>query len=87
MDLAIHPLSPERLPDLAELFGQGGDPKWCWCTWYRLRNAGFSSGSAEGHRAVLEQATHDDAAVGRGPGLLAYDGEAVVGWVSVGPLE
>ena len=31
MDLTIHALSPERLPDLAELFAQGGDPKWCWC--------------------------------------------------------
>jgi GNAT superfamily N-acetyltransferase len=87
MDLVVTPLSPERLPDLASLFEQGGDPKWCWCTWYRLRNAGFSKGSAEGHRAVLDRATREDAALGRGPGLLAYDGGEVVGWVSVGPRE
>ena len=87
LPVEILPLTPDRFADLATLFEQGGDPRWCWCTWYRLRNAGFSSGSAEGHRAVLEQATRDDAAVGRGPGLLAYDDDAVVGWVSVGPRE
>ena len=87
MDLTIAPLTPERIPDLARLFDQGGDPKWCWCTWYRLRNADFSAGGAERHRAALERATRDDAAVGRGPGLLAYDGGEVVGWVSVGPRE
>lgn len=29
-DLQILPLNPDRLPDLAALFDQGGDPKWCW---------------------------------------------------------
>jgi len=28
--LEIQPLTPARLPDLAALFAQGGDPKWCW---------------------------------------------------------
>jgi hypothetical protein len=29
-DLAIHPLTPDRWDDLAALFQEGGDPKWCW---------------------------------------------------------
>ena len=29
-DLEILPLTAERVPDLAALFAQGGDPKWCW---------------------------------------------------------
>lgn len=87
MDLELRPLTPGRVPDLATLFEQGGDPKWCWCTWYRLRNADFSSGGAERHRTVLERAAGDEAALGRAPGLLAYDGATVVGWVSVGPRE
>ena len=33
MALDIQPLTPERLPHLAALFNQGGDPKWCWCDW------------------------------------------------------
>jgi hypothetical protein len=32
--LGIPPLTPYRLPDLADLFEQGGDPKWCWCKSY-----------------------------------------------------
>jgi hypothetical protein len=31
--LDIQPLTPARIDDLAVLFGQGGDPKWCWCDW------------------------------------------------------
>jgi len=83
--LEIHPLTPDRLPGLAALFGQGGNPKWCWCAWYRVRNTDFSTGGAARHRAILEAAVEHDATEDRAPGLVAYrDGEAV-GWVSVGP--
>ena len=85
--LEIVPLTPGRLPDLARLFGQGGDPKWCWCSWFRLRNADFRTATAESNRAVLERATVTTAAQGRAPGLVAYrDGEPI-GWVSLGPRE
>ena len=85
--LEIHPLTPDRLADLAELFGQGGDPKWCWCAWYRLRNLDFSNATAESNSAVLEAAVDSTAAEDRAPGLVAYrDGEAI-GWVSLGPRD
>ena len=83
--LDIRPLIPERLPDLAALFGQGGDPKWCWCAYYRIRGVDFSSGSSAKHQAVLETAAAEGVVEGRAPGLVAYDGGDVVGWVSVGP--
>ena len=87
IDLDIQPLTPERLPDLAGLFEQGGDPRWCWCAYFRVRGTDFSAGSKARHRSVLETATGDLAGEGRAPGLVAYaDGEAV-GWVSVGPRE
>ncbi len=85
MALDIRPLTPDRLADLASLFEQGGDPKWCWCAYYRIRGVDFSSGSTAKHKAVLERATEDGAVDGRAPGLVAYDGAAAVGWVSVGP--
>ena len=86
-ELEILPLTPERLPDLGGLFGQGGDPKWCWCAWYRLRSVDFKTATADTNRAVLEEATSRLAAEGRGPGLIAYrDGEAI-GWVSLGPRD
>ena len=83
--LDIRPLTPERLPDLATLFEQGGDPKWCWCTWFRMRNADFGKGGAARHRATLSQAAENGVAEDRAPGLVAYDGDEVVGWVSLGP--
>ena len=87
MDLDIQPLTPERLPDLGSLFSQGGDPKFCWCAFYRVRGMDFSTATAESNRAVLEGATHALAAEGRAPGLVAYaDGEPV-GWVSIGPRD
>jgi GNAT superfamily N-acetyltransferase len=87
IDLDIQPLKPERLPDLARLFEQGGDPKWCWCAYFRVRGISFSGGGKTRHRGILERATDDGVREGRAPGLVAYaDGEAV-GWVSVGPRE
>jgi GNAT superfamily N-acetyltransferase len=85
--LEIHPLTAERLPDLAALFGQGGDPKWCWCSFFRLRNVDFKGATATSNRGVLERAVTTTEAVGRAPGLVAYrDGEAI-GWVSLGPRD
>jgi len=85
--LVIEPLTPDRLPDLAQLFGQGGDPKWCWCAYFRIRGVDFSAGSGARHRAVMERATTDGAEIGRAPGLVAYRDREIVGWVSVGPRE
>lgn len=84
-DLQIHPLTMERLPDLAGLFEQGGDPRWCWCSFYRVRSVDFRGSTPGSNRQILEAAVATSAADGRAPGLVAYrDGEAV-GWVSVGP--
>ena len=86
-DLDIRPLTPERLPDLASLFEQGGDPKWCWCAYFRIRGFDFSKGGKERHRAAMEAATYAAADDDRAPGLVAYDGDKAVGWISIGPRE
>ena len=86
-DLEIRPLTPKRLPDLAGLFEQGGDPKWCWCASFRVRGMDFTKPRPADNRAVLEKAARADARKGRAPGLIAYrDGEAI-GWVSFAPRE
>ena len=86
-ELEIHPLTPARLPDLAALFGQGGDPKWCWCSFYRVRSVDFRSATASGNRRVLESAVTELAREGRAPGLVAYRQGEAVGWVSLGPRD
>jgi GNAT superfamily N-acetyltransferase len=86
-ELEIHPLMLARLPDLAELFGQGGDPKSCWCSWFRVRSVDFRSATPAANRRVLEGAVTELRAEHRAPGLVAYrDGEAI-GWVSLGPRD
>lgn len=86
-DLEILPLTAARVPDLARLFGQGGDPKWCWCSYFRLRSLDFQGATPASNRRVLERAVRTTAADGRHPGLVAYRDGAAVGWVSVGPRD
>ena len=87
MTLDIRPLTRDRLPDLATLFGQGGDPKWCWCSWYRVRSIDFATATQAGNRRVLEGAVEATAMEDRSPGLVAYRHGEAVGWVSVGPRD
>jgi ribosomal protein S18 acetylase RimI-like enzyme len=82
-DLSIVPLTPGRLDDLASLFDQGGDPKWCWCAYFRVRGQTWSNATPAANRSLLGELADRAPA----PGLIAYrDGQAV-GWVSLGPRE
>jgi GNAT superfamily N-acetyltransferase len=85
MALDIMPLTPDRIVDLATLFDQGGDPKWCWCSYFRVRGRDWTNSTGAENRLVLEAAAEALAAEGRAPGLLASRDGVVVGWVSVGP--
>ncbi|MEO6578207.1 MAG: GNAT family N-acetyltransferase [Candidatus Limnocylindria bacterium] len=86
-DFAFHPLTPDRLGDLASLFGQGGDPKWCWCSFFRVRSVDFATQTAEENRAILSELVTAPGRAGRAPGLIAYRGGEAVGWVSIGPRD
>jgi len=52
-DLTIVPLTPDWLDDLATLFDQGDDPKWCWCASFRVRNQSFSRATVAANRSIL----------------------------------
>ena len=82
-DLTIEPLTPGRLGDLASLFDQGGDPKHCWCTWYRLPNQSYAKATTADKRAHLGGLAERTPK----PGLVAYRDGRAVGWVSMGPRE
>lgn len=86
-DLEILPLTQARMPDLAALLEQGGDPKWCWCSYYRLRSLDFQGSTPASNRRVLEKAVRTTRKDGRAPGLVAYRDGVVIGWVSVGPRD
>ena len=52
----VRPLTPDRFADLAALFEEGGDPKWCWCTYFRFRGRDWSNSTADGQSRRAEGA-------------------------------
>lgn len=83
-ELEIRPLTTERFADLAELFNEGGDPKWCWCQYFRKQGLDWTNSTTAGNRAGLESlAARPDLA----PGLVGYRDGRAVGWVSLAPRE
>ena len=81
--ISIVPLTPDRFADLATLFEEGGDPKWCWCVYFRFRGRDWTNSTAAQNRTALETLSERPLA----PGLLAYQDDRPVGWVSLGPRE
>ena len=82
----VVPATPERWPDLEELFGPRGAVGGCWCMYWRLPRKEYEVGKGDANRNAL----HTLVAGGGGqrryaPGLLAYLEGRVVGWAAVAP--
>jgi GNAT superfamily N-acetyltransferase len=83
-EYAIHPVTPERWPDLEALFGPHGACAGCWCMWWRLSRAQFGE-QARGGGAANHEALKAIVDSGQVPGLLAYAGDTPVGWCAIAP--
>ena len=81
--LDIKPLSMDNWDALAELFAAGGDPRWCWCQFWRKPGANWSNTTPQENRADLEALVGVDPA----PGLVAMRDSVAVGWVGLGPRD
>jgi GNAT superfamily N-acetyltransferase len=79
----IVPLTPARWNEVAGLFGEGGDPKTCWCMFWRLRSKDWSFANPHEVRDGFHRLVDEDR--DPAPGLLALRGGRAVGWVSLGP--
>jgi ribosomal protein S18 acetylase RimI-like enzyme len=83
----IHPVTPERWPDMVDLFerrgvrgGRRNTPAYgCWCMYWRDRSLA--------HGEPKKRAMAKLVRAGREPGLLAYDDGVPVGWVAIAPRE
>ena len=81
----IRPLTRETWEPLAELFSAGGDPRWCWCQFWRKPGSNWSNTTADDNRSELRALVDRD---GIAPGLVALDDEGKpIGWVGLGPRE
>ncbi len=78
-ELTYHTLTPLRWGDLEALFGAHGAAGGCWCMWWRMKQADFSTSAGEKNKAAFKQIVEANEI----PGILAYDQEKPVGWVSV----
>jgi GNAT superfamily N-acetyltransferase len=82
VDLDVRPATAERFTDVATMLGPKNPTSTvCWCLTYRL--------GATVNRALIGQARAEHVRQlcdrDRAPGVLAYDGEEVVGWAAVAP--
>ncbi len=83
MAVDVRPLTPDRLDDLADLFGSNATTRGCWCMWFvgtsKEVEAGWHGG---GNRRAFEALARE---ADPPMGLLAYDGDLAVGWLATGP--
>jgi GNAT superfamily N-acetyltransferase len=78
--LTFRPLRPGLMDDLgACLAGSWGAT--CWCMYPRLTRAQMQGQGGRRRRAAMAKL----AARRRAPGLLAFEGKEVVGWVAIAP--
>ena len=81
--LEVHPLTMDRWDDLVTLFDRPGDPKGCWCMFYRVRGRDFDKLWGQGAKAAFREVVEQ----GPPPGLLAYRDGQPVGWCAVAPRD
>lgn len=78
-----HPVTVERLADLARFSERHGKFRYCSCMRWRMTSAQFQHSTKDQRVAALDDRVRDGVPVG----VLAYvDGEPV-GWCSVAPRE
>jgi GNAT superfamily N-acetyltransferase len=82
MKLTIRPLTPDLWPALEDLFGKTGACNGCWCMYWRIGVA-YRENPREKNKAAFRKVVER----GPPPGLLAFDGDVVVGWCQLTPRE
>ena len=78
----VHPVTPDRLDDLADLFGSNATTRGCWCMWFRAPRSEVHAGWSGGNRVAFEAMA---AGADPPPGLLAYRDGAPLGWCAIAP--
>ncbi|MDH3579317.1 MAG: hypothetical protein OEM91_01660 [Hyphomicrobiales bacterium] len=85
MDLAFRAVTRQTWSDLARLFEARGGPHYCWCMAWRKRPPEAKRGDASARKAVLKSALEARVNAGTPIGILGYQGDTPVAWVSIAP--
>lgn len=79
----VLPLTPERWPDIEQLFGDKGACAGCWCQYWRQRGPEWKARLPASNRLAFKGQVEQ----GPPPGLIGYaDGHAVA-WCQIGPRD
>lgn len=78
----VRAVTGQDWPDLETVFATPGDPRRCWCQWFRLRGKDFESMPVTQRRASLRT---ECASGTPGPGVLAWVDGVAAGWAAVAP--
>ena len=78
---ACQPLTQDNWGDFEKLMGKNGGYGGCWCMSFRGTRKDYRSNRGDGNRLRLKEIMAEQNPVG----LLAYCGEAPVGWCAVAP--
>ncbi|MBW7885371.1 MAG: GNAT family N-acetyltransferase [Caldilineaceae bacterium] len=81
--LQFHPVTKERLRDLARFSCEHGKFRYCSCMRWRMTSSQFRQSTTETRVAALEALVEQDIPTG----VLAYADEEPIGWCSVAPRE
>ncbi len=81
--LAFHPVTQERLPDLARFSQRHGKFRYCSCMRWRLSSTDYKRSTKESRVAALDDLVRHGTPVG----VLAYQDGEPVGWCSVAPRD
>jgi hypothetical protein len=75
-NLVFRPVTPDTRPDFEHLFEAPGGPKYCWCMVWRRTAEEVKENNSAGRRSQMMRRIGEGIPVG----LLAYAGDAPVGW-------
>src|SRR5262249_32720413 len=77
----VRPVTRNSWNALVRLFESKGAPHFCWCSTYRMARSG------ELTHAEKKAGLHDLVCAGTPTGVVATEGDELVGWCSVAPRE
>ncbi len=83
LSLTFHPVTVERLADLARFSERHGTFRYCSCMRWRMTSTAYQRSTKEQRIAALDDRVREGVPVG----VLAYLADEPVGWCSIAPRE
>jgi len=81
--IAYHPVTADRLDDLARFSAAHGKFRYCSCMRWRLTASDYRRSTKETRVCALDTLVRHGTPIG----VLAYDGDKPIGWCSIAPRE